>query len=64
MGQFCGDETPEPLKSSGNVVTIRFKSDASESFYGFGIVYFERNGTSGENHCRGRLVFLQVDCQI
>ena len=45
MGQFCGTTTPEPLSSSGNVITIRFKSDASTTFYGFGIVYFERNGT-------------------
>ena len=56
MGQYCGFDTPETLKSSGNVMTVRFKSDASESYYGFGIVYFERNGTSGKFFGKTRIM--------
>ena len=47
MGQFCGTTTPGRLTSSGNVVTIRFKTDATVNFYGFGLVFFERNDPSG-----------------
>ena len=56
MGQYCGFGTPETLTSSGNVMTVRFKSDASNSYYGFGIVYFERNGTSGKFFGKIRII--------
>ena len=56
MGQYCGFDTPEILTSSGNVMTVRFKSNLYENYYGFGIVYSEQNGTSGKFFGKTRIM--------
>ncbi|XP_059871692.1 tumor necrosis factor-inducible gene 6 protein isoform X2 [Delphinus delphis] len=39
VGRYCGDELPEDIISTGNVMTLKFLSDASVTAGGFQIKY-------------------------
>ncbi|CAH1252407.1 MFRP [Branchiostoma lanceolatum] len=39
LGTFCGSELPEPLTSTGSVMTLIFLTDEQQSFPGFKITY-------------------------
>ncbi|XP_029722333.2 cubilin homolog isoform X1 [Aedes albopictus] len=43
VGRYCGTTKPPALTSSGNVVTIRFKSDSSSSKDGFSLSFLFRD---------------------
>lgn len=40
VDRYCGTVTPPIITSGGNTVTVIFRSDPADNFYGFGIVYF------------------------
>ncbi|XP_055494690.1 tumor necrosis factor-inducible gene 6 protein [Leucoraja erinacea] len=39
VGRFCGDQLPEDIISTGNVMTLKFLSDSSVSAKGFVLMY-------------------------
>uniref|UniRef100_A0A3P8RI48 Peptidase domain containing associated with muscle regeneration 1a n=1 Tax=Amphiprion percula TaxID=161767 RepID=A0A3P8RI48_AMPPE len=39
IGRFCGDRTPPPIKSSGNLLHILFASDGYSNFDGFVLTF-------------------------
>ena len=39
MGRFCGSTIPEPLKSSGRYMVVRFKTNGSGRYSGFKAYY-------------------------
>ncbi|XP_043930819.1 tumor necrosis factor-inducible gene 6 protein [Protopterus annectens] len=54
VGRFCGDELPEDILSTGNVMTLKFLTDASVTAGGFEIQYVAvgepSNGKNGNGH--------------
>lgn len=49
IGRFCGNQLPQPIKSSGNVLHILFTSDGYNNFDGFVLTFQESSGRY--NHC-------------
>ncbi|ETE70904.1 Tumor necrosis factor-inducible 6-like protein [Ophiophagus hannah] len=45
VGRYCGDELPDSVVSTGNVMTLKFLSDASVTAGGFQIEYTAINST-------------------
>lgn len=43
IGRYCGDATPPPITSEGNILRIKFKTDHSTQMLGFAAMY-----TTGE----------------
>ncbi|XP_039611113.1 tumor necrosis factor-inducible gene 6 protein [Polypterus senegalus] len=50
VGRFCGDELPEDILSTGNVMTLKFLSDSSVTAGGFQLEYTTMDGSSLANH--------------
>uniref|UniRef100_A0A1I8JQC4 Metalloendopeptidase n=1 Tax=Macrostomum lignano TaxID=282301 RepID=A0A1I8JQC4_9PLAT len=46
LGKFCGETVPKPVKSTGNRMTVRFKSDNSVNKIGFAAT-FEKGELAG-----------------
>nr|XP_017212577.1 inactive serine protease PAMR1-like [Danio rerio] len=44
IGRYCGDESPGPIKSSGNSLHIRFVSDGYNNYDGFFATFQEVSG--------------------
>lgn len=49
VGRYCGDELPEDIISTGNVMTLKFLSDASVTAGGFQIKYVAVDPISKSN---------------
>ncbi|KAL8183302.1 UNVERIFIED_CONTAM: Tumor necrosis factor-inducible protein 6 protein [Gekko kuhli] len=75
VGRYCGDELPDPVVSTGNVMTLKFLSDASVTAGGFQIKYVAldppkksagKNATtqSNTNYLAGKFVFSSPDLQL
>ncbi len=45
IGRYCGDESPSPIRSSGDSLHIRFVSDGYNNYDGFFATFQEISGT-------------------
>ncbi len=49
IGRYCGDESPLPIRSSGNSLHIRFVSDGYNNYDGFFATFQEVSGTKNQS---------------
>lgn len=45
IGRYCGEDSPRPVRSSGNSLHIRFVSDGYNNYDGFFATFQEVSGT-------------------
>ncbi len=50
IGRYCGDESPLPIRSSGNSLHVRFVSDGYNNYDGFFATFQEVSGTKSVNN--------------
>uniref|UniRef100_A0A671MKQ5 Peptidase domain containing associated with muscle regeneration 1 n=1 Tax=Sinocyclocheilus anshuiensis TaxID=1608454 RepID=A0A671MKQ5_9TELE len=55
IGRYCGDESPSPIRSSGNSLHIRFVSDGYNNDDGFFATFQEVSGTKSVNSYQASL---------